>query len=175
MRTASGVEYPGGASLLTPAHKFLAPYTLPDTLVLQCLVHKSFAHGQVPYNEKLAVLGQQALRLAAAHAAATRSLEPAPQYRINGHNFDVAAPALEVLTSTPVLAEVCTRAEITPSLFFKTPDTRATPTVRAKSVSALMGALLLQKGSSSVTQFVCDRLTNGELDIFSIADVVYKG
>nr|CAI6462004.1 ASB_HP1_G0027160.mRNA.1.CDS.1 [Saccharomyces cerevisiae] len=35
---------------------------LPEDVVLQCLTHKSFAHGSKPYNEKLNLLGSQFLK-----------------------------------------------------------------------------------------------------------------
>lgn len=36
---------------------------LSNELILQCLTHKSFAHGSKPYNEKLNLLGAQFLKL----------------------------------------------------------------------------------------------------------------
>ncbi|GMM52448.1 mitochondrial 54S ribosomal protein YmL15 [Starmerella bacillaris] len=174
MRSVAGVMYPGEPTTLAPAKKFLGDFKLSDPLILQCLVHKSFAHGKVPYNEKLAFIGSELLRLEAARAAAQAGNQALPkELTINGQNFDISSNAIELLTSAQVLSKICQNAGLDDTLFYKTPKRDLTSSIRAKTVNAFVGAVLLESGSTAAFRFIDDRLMR-EHNLFSIAEPLYR-
>lgn len=58
---------------------------LDDKTILQCFTHKSFAHGFVPYNEKLSLVGAQYLKLILSIRSVQNTSGISP---INKCNFD---------------------------------------------------------------------------------------
>ena len=177
MVSPSGVHYPGNQATLEPLKALLGQeFSLPDNLLLQTLVHKSFAHGKVPYNDKLAILGQQLIRLQAFRAAASEAVSQNDPFAINGQNFNISSNAVDVLASTPVLSAVCDKAGLEASIFYKNANANSSPLVKAKAINAIVGALTLERGSDVAVKFINTKLLNGELSVFSIADnlIVHK-
>ncbi|VVT49293.1 mitochondrial 54S ribosomal protein mL57 [Magnusiomyces paraingens] len=179
---ANGVRYPGNAETLAAVESFLGTeYALPPELVLQVLTHKSFAHGLKPYNENLAIIGRHFLRLVTVRYASQQ--ESSNPGAINGHNLDVALARISSLMSgTPVTSELCTRLGIDKHIFWKDPSipegsSRSAPvsaTVRAKSIDALVGAILLKLGQFKAQTFVETKLLTGPNSLIAIAKSVYE-
>lgn len=177
MTSPNGTRYPGTSETLAPLKKLLGDeFVLRDSVLLQCLVHKSFAHGKVPYNEKLAILGQQLLRLQASRAAAEAAAPISEYATINGHNFNINSNAVDILASTPVLSVVCDRAGLEPAMFYKPSGPNSAPLVKAKAVHAIVGALILERGTQTAISFINSKLLSGDLSVFGIADslIVHK-
>jgi len=170
--SAAGVKYPGTAETLQPARDFLGEFSLPDETLRQCLVHKSFAHAKFPYNEKLAVLGSQLFRLQAFRSVVEESEPMSAEVAVNGKNFSVTPNAVEVLTSTPLVAKVCEMAGLEPTLFYKSGQPHLGPRVKARAVHALVGALVLEKGEESAIEFIKQRLLSGRFSVFDLANEV---
>lgn len=171
----NGIAYPGPLDVtLGPARQLLgADYALPDDLLLQTVTHKSFAHGLKPYNESLAILGRHFLRLQTiGYAVSQPSQSPSA---VNGHNFDVATAKISALMSaTPVTAKVGRLAGIDASIFWKSPnESKASDLVVAKSVDAIVGALLMNKGQFVAQKFVKERLLQGKYSLIDIAKQIY--
>lgn len=168
----SGETYPPKPDVLKPVMDFLGQWTVPEPLALQAVTHKSFAHGKKPYNEKLAHFGQQLLRMQTNIDIAHQKLASS-QHLENGCNFDVTQRAVEILSSSAVLAEICAKAGLGPSLFFRPAKPGQETTVYAKTICALVGAVLLQHGIGSARNFVNTRLLNGPNSLYAVSDKLY--
>lgn len=177
MKNPHGIEYPGTPETLAPLKDLLgAEYALSEERMLQTLTHKSFAHGKKPYNERLAILGKQLLRMETGRAAAQSAAE-APQNTnsINGHNFDVNERAIELLSSSPTLSQVCRLANLDKSIFWKPADAgnAGEATIYSTSMSAIVGAVLLEHGADKAIEFIRARLLGGPLSVFDISNQIF--
>lgn len=178
----NGITYPGTESTLSAAKSFLgAEFALPDSLVLQTITHKSFAHGLKPYNENLAIIGRHFLRLQTiGHAIASPSQNPGS---VNKINFDASCAKISALLSaTPATAKVGRLAGLDKSIFWKSPNSAdssiqqpqpASDLVVAKTVDAIVGAVLMNKGQFVAEQFVKQRLLDGKYSLINIAKEIY--
>lgn len=173
LTSPQGTRYPGTAETLEPARRFMGEFALPENLLLQCLVHKSFAHGSVPYNEKLAILGQQLFRFEASRSAVEAPDAAPGRAAVNNLNFNISHNAIEILSSTPVVSAVCDKAGLVNAMFYKPANDKTSPTVKAKVIHALVGAVLLEKGALEATRFMNTRLLQGEYNVFSIANALF--
>lgn len=168
LTTANGVKYPGTGETLKPAKEFLGDeYALDDSLVLQAITHKSFAHGKKPYNEKLAVIGREFLRLQSLAYAVNNDKTgtgAGAQRLVNGLNFDAhRSSAARQLYASQTGYELCKRAGIDRSIFWKNAGDGASGevTVFSRCIAALVGAVLLRHGEKKAGQFVQDRIIKG--------------
>lgn len=143
------------------------------------MTHKSFAHGLKPYNENLAIIGRHFLRLQTiSYASSQESENPGA---INGQNFDVSLAKISTLMSaTPVTSNLCQRLGIDRHIFWKSPksnntnnDGRSSNLVMAKTMDALVGAVLMTLGQYKAQKFVQDRLLEGPNSLISIAKEIY--
>ncbi|ANB13806.1 mitochondrial 54S ribosomal protein YmL15 [Sugiyamaella lignohabitans] len=183
--TVNGVTYPGNEDTLKDAKTFLGEeYSLPDPVILQTITHKSFAHGKKPYNEKLAILGKEFLRLQASHYAVSQTNDN--PHAINKHNFDISPQPIEVLSSSVALHEVCKKTGIHKNIFWKKRISENTSTgqeldakftgeqsVFARSIHALIGAILLRHGEPKARKFISEKLLSGPYSLISVSEKVY--
>lgn len=173
--SVTGTLYPGTDETLKSTKDFLgSEYNLPDDLILQTLTHKSFAHGLKPYNENLSIIGRHFLRLQTfIHATGAKSENP---NTVNGSNFDVTqAKIVNLLSATSVTSKVCIDTGISKNIFWKAPnDSVKSDTVYAKTIDALVGAVLFHFGQHKATQFVSEKLLSGPHSLVSLAAKVYK-
>jgi large subunit ribosomal protein L15 len=176
--TVNGVRYPGDQETLKDAKNFVGEnYPLPDDLILQAITHKSFAHGKKPYNEKLAMLGREFLRLQmSAYAVSVKNNNP---HAINSNNFDISPAPVEILSSSAALCEVCKMTGIHNSIFWKKRSQELPSkesgeiTVFGRCIHALVGAILLRHGESRARSFVAERLLDGPYSVISISQKFY--
>lgn len=177
--TVNGVLYPGTEETLRPAKELLGDrYQLNDDLILQSLTHKSFAHGKKPYNEKLAILGKELLRLEASFFAVSQQSSGSNGSRVGHANFDISPNTLEVLCSVTAIAEVSKRAGIANSIFWKkraeiAAEKSGEITVQAKSIVALIGAILVTQGQAKACDFIRTKLLSGPFSLVDIAQSIY--
>ncbi|KAA8916828.1 hypothetical protein TRICI_000947 [Trichomonascus ciferrii] len=179
MTSSTGITYPGDSTTIKPIKDLLGQnYSIPDSLALQVLTHKSFAHGKKPFNERLANLGRQFLRVQTTeYAVSQKSSQPTA---IAGNNFDIDTKALELMSSTAVLAQICKQIGINKSIFWKNPNTNQSPersgenTVCAKTVDALVGAVLMYHGESKAAEFVRQHFLEGENSVLTLMNQLYK-
>lgn len=184
----NGVRYPGNEDTLASAKAFLgSEYEIPDSLILQALTHKSFAHGLKPYNENLAIIGRHFLRLQTiSHAASMPSENPAA---INGTNFDVVlARICNLMSATPVTSRVGRLIGLDKSIFWRSPAAAAaenndgsapsiqpaTDLVVARTVDAFVGAVLMNRGQYVAQKFVKERLLDGPYSLVNVSKEIYE-
>lgn len=196
--TVNGVTYPGNDKTLEPAKAFLGEeFYLPDATLLQTLTHKSFAHGKKPYNEKLAILGKEYLKMHTSDYAVSQDKES--PLSINNKNFDIVPQAMEILSSSSVTSEVCKISGIANNIFWKKRDEvsnsnfhresvdealtvfqklsekeAGAPTVYSKTIFALVGAVLLQHGQKKADSFVSQKLLSGPYSVLPISQKLYR-
>jgi large subunit ribosomal protein L15 len=123
LTASNGVKYPGNIDTLKPAKEFLGDeYALEDSLILQAITHKSFAHGKKPYNEKLAVIGREFLRLQSMAYAVKNDKSTYAVQLVNGVNFEAHKNgAVRQIFASKTGYELCKRAGIDRSIFWKKP------------------------------------------------------
>lgn len=179
MTSSTGITYPGDKATIKPVQDFLGSnFSIPDPLALQVLTHKSFAHGKKPFNERLANLGRQFLRVTTSQYAISQNSTQSTS--IEGKNFDIDTKALDLMSSTKVLAEICKQIGINKSIFWKNPNTNQSPersgenTVCAKTVDALVGAVLIHHGETKATQFVRENLLEGSNSVSTLMSQLYN-
>ncbi|SCU89369.1 LAFA_0E17546g1_1 [Lachancea sp. 'fantastica'] len=141
--------------------------TLSDDVILQCLTHKSFAHGGKPYNEKLALLGAHYLK----YLASVFSLKlPAPlspvsaektQKSINGLNFtNLGSQGSKSLISKNTTAELIRKRQLDSYVFWKKRDPLQTAAYNGESavyasvLNALVGGMLLTNGPEKTSEYI---------------------
>ncbi|CAN6646358.1 large ribosomal subunit protein mL57 [Trichomonascus vanleenenianus] len=179
LTSSTGIAYPGDKATLEPIKTFLGEeYTLPDDLILQVLTHKSFAHGKKPFNERLANLGRDFLRLHTFGFAVSHK-PSASSHAVGEFNFDIEPRILELMSSTTVLSQIARQLGVEKSLFWKNPYPTQSPerngenTVCAKSISAAVAAVLLHHGEAKAHAFVKSRLLSGPYSVLPIVEKVY--
>lgn len=196
--TVNGVTYPGNDKTLEPVKALLGDeFYLPDATLLQTLTHKSFAHGKKPYNEKLAILGKEYLKMHTSDYAVSQDTES--PLSINNKNFDIVPQAMEILSSASVTSEVCKISGIAKNIFWKKRDEvsilnpsndsvdevltsfqnlaekeAGAPTVYSKTIFALVGAVLLQHGQRKANAFVNQKLLSGPYSVLPISQKLFR-
>lgn len=129
---------------------------LSDAAILQCLTHKSFAHGSCPYNEKLNLLGSQYLKL----QAAMHSVGPENSFG------NLGSPVSKGLVSYQTAAEYVIAKNLEPLVFWKVSDPLNDGPIKGKSkvmstvLNSFIGAILLQQGEKKASQFIVEDLLN---------------
>ncbi|QLQ79723.1 hypothetical protein HG537_0C03710 [Torulaspora globosa] len=148
---------------------------LPKEVILQCLTHKSFAHGSKPYNEKLCLLGTQFLKYQAAIHSLRQPqlLSPVAQGKIqqsiNGLNFtNLGTQLSKLLISKPVAARFVKQRKLDALIFWKMKDPlkdshhNGETTIYSTVLNAFVGAVLATNGPDKARQFVSKVLLDGE-------------
>ncbi|SMN20445.1 similar to Saccharomyces cerevisiae YLR312W-A MRPL15 Mitochondrial ribosomal protein of the large subunit [Maudiozyma saulgeensis] len=148
---------------------------LSDEIILQCLTHKSFAHGKVPYNEKLYLLGAQFLKL----RTSIHSLKNGNSTNlINGMNFtNLGNITNKSLNSKKNITKLIKIAGIDDIIFWKMRDPSGNAKINGEDrvihtvLNSLIGAILTTNGTQIATQYVDDFLLNknNELSLINIA------
>lgn len=147
---------------------------IPDNLLLQCLTHKSFAHGSVPYNEKLDILGSHFLKL----RASCYSIKPTlPQEAdsaalVNGFNFNLLG-SLEnkQLIDKKRVGQLIKNLNLQNLVFWKmrNPQKGAQYNgeyqVLSTVLHSIIGAMLIHNGPEKTARFVDQTLFNKESKI----------
>lgn len=151
---------------------------LPNDVILQCLTHKSFAHGTKPYNEKLCLLGTQFLKYQASiHSLKQSDLlspvgEGKVQQSIKGLNFTNLGTQLgKLLISRPVTARFIKEKNLDSLIFWKMKDPlrdshhNGETTIYSTVLNALVGGILATNGPTKAIEFVNSVLLNSESDV----------
>ncbi|QLG73483.1 hypothetical protein HG535_0E05670 [Zygotorulaspora mrakii] len=151
---------------------------LPNEILLQCLTHKSFAHGSKPYNEKLGLLGSHFLKYQASiHSIKQPQLLSlvAPnklQQAVNGLNFaNLGTQVSKFLISKPAMAAFVKAKNIDSLVFWKMKDPlkdshhNGETTIFSSVLNALVGAILLTNGPEKANRFVSNCLLGVDKDI----------
>ncbi|CAR30387.1 mitochondrial 54S ribosomal protein mL57 [Lachancea thermotolerans CBS 6340] len=141
--------------------------SLSDDIILQCLTHKSFAHGSKPYNEKLAALGMQFLKYhTSVHSLrSAKPLSPVAegknQKSINGLNFtNLGTQLSKLLIAKKTTAQVIRSRHLDSLIFWKKRDPlknesfNGETTVYSGVLSALVGGILVTNGPQKTSQFI---------------------
>lgn len=140
---------------------------LPNDVILQCLTHKSFAHGSKPYNEKLSLLGSQFLKYqAAVHSLRQPDLlspvaDGKIQRPINGLNFtNLGTQVSKLLITKPVTARFIKEKELDSLIFWKMKDPlkdshhNGETTIYSTVLNAFVGGILATNGPAKAVKFV---------------------
>lgn len=151
---------------------------LPNNVLLQCLTHKSFAHGSKPYNEKLSLLGAQFLKYQASIHSLNQSdvLSPVAvgkvQQSINGFNFtNLGTQLSKLLISRPVTARFIKDKKLDSLIFWKMKDPlkdshhSGETTIYSTVLNAFVGGILATNGPIKTVEFVKKVLLNSESDV----------
>ncbi|CCK72356.1 mitochondrial 54S ribosomal protein mL57 KNAG_0J02770 [Huiozyma naganishii CBS 8797] len=147
---------------------------LEDSLILQCLTHKSFAHGIVPYNEKLNVLGTQYLKFKlACFSVDPNNAEPSKSGNsvslVNGRNFDrLGSKWSRNLISDGLIYKFIKKSGLRKLIFWKmrNPDAsymeNGEPKILSTALNSLLGAMLITNGPGKTDRFINDFLLNSK-------------
>lgn len=177
-----GKKYGEEEENLSNLKKFLGDeYKLPNNLILQVLTHKSFAHGFKPFNEKLAIFGSHYLKYKTSLFSINGNGDLSSQYAVNGLELgQLGSKPARDLISKHVLAQFIRFSNIGDSIFWKKRDPLITnsevsgeDSVFARTLEALIGALLLQHGKAKTEKFVDEILLNESRD-GSLVQIVNK-
>ncbi|ORY84295.1 phosphatase inhibitor-domain-containing protein [Protomyces lactucae-debilis] len=136
---------------------------LTDAVALQIFTHKSFMHGQVPYNSKLGFMGRRALNLALLlHLASQASSSP---LAIAGKQVNALyAPTIGYLMDTRSLSYAAQALGFEPHLMRWKPRRAedlagsGLPSVQKHALLAAIGWLELGVGSAQARQFCEDKV-----------------
>ncbi|SCU83435.1 LAME_0C05182g1_1 [Lachancea meyersii CBS 8951] len=151
--------------------------TLSDDVILQCLTHKSFAHGGKPYNEKLALVGAQYLKFLASVFSLKLPVPLSPvaaqntQKPINGLNFtNLGSQGSKLLISKKTTAEVIKKRQLDSFVFWKKRDPiqsaayNGETAIYASVLNALVGGILLTNGPEKASQYIQSELLDSSKD-----------
>lgn len=151
---------------------------LPNGIILQCLTHKSFAHGSKPYNEKLGLLGSQFLKYQASihslkqHTLLSPIAEGKLQQNINGLNFtNLGTQLAKLLISKPATASFIKAKNLDSLIFWKMKDPlkdtyhNGETTIYSSVLNAIVGGILMINGPEKTVKFIHDFLLNTERDV----------
>lgn len=139
---------------------------LTDKIILQCFTHKSFAHGFVPYNEKLSLLGVQYLKLLSSIKSITNAKGISP---INTYNFDkLGSIEAKNELNDSVIYNWLQNMKLTELIFWKKKSDvgnsrfNGEPKIMSTVLHSLIGALVLTNGEPKTCKYVNDFLLNKE-------------
>lgn len=150
---------------------------LSDDLILQCLTHKSFAHGKVPYNEKLFMLGSHFLKLRASIYSLNNGSN-LTNNSINGLNFNnLGKFDNKNLISSTNITKLIKLARIDDICFWKMRDGKKDAKFNGEdrilqtTLNSLIGAIITVNGPQIAKLYVDDFLLNknNELSLINIA------
>lgn len=133
---------------------------------MQIFTHKSFNHGKLPYNEKLAFLGRRVLYLRVSEYLMSRPTSTPSS--IDGLDMDaISTRRLEDILSLQKLGDLAMSLDGLPTLLrWKPKDVRDKQAsgqrkVAAESLMALVGAVESQFGASCAKSFVESNIIPG--------------
>lgn len=137
---------------------------MPDSLAIQIFTHKSFSHGKLGYNEKLAFLGRRVLYLRISEHLIQQqqasSKMPSDEYSLNGFTSD----GIEHVLSLESLGLVAEQQDGLQSLLrWKPKDEKdlegsGIRKIAAETLMAAVGAIELQFGAAKAKQVVQRRV-----------------
>lgn len=138
---------------------------MDDRLLLQCFTHKSFAHGKVPYNEKLYIIGSHFLKVQAS-IYSVKLIDPNnTNMLINGMDFStLGSYESKKLFSESKLFNIMESLGLHKLVFWKKRDFNGTrifngePKIVSSVLNSLIGAILLTNGLEKASLFVTDFL-----------------
>lgn len=157
-------------------HDFLSshaalPRKLSDETAMQIFTHKSFNHGKLAYNEKLAFLGRRVLYLRLSEFLISRPTSS--DTAIEGADIDaISTRRLEDILSLQRLGDLALSLQGLPSLLRWKPkdvkDKQASGErkVAAEALMALVGAIESQFGAVKAKEFVDDKVIP-KLNVFN--------
>ncbi|CCF59916.1 hypothetical protein KAFR_0I01350 [Kazachstania africana CBS 2517] len=129
---------------------------LNANIILQCLTHKSFAHGKVPYNEKLNLLGSQFLKF----RSSIYTLNQTKSFNSLGSKDS------RNMIHRDTLSQVIKDLGLRPMVFWKKRDPvrgatyNGEATILSTVLNSLVGAILIINGETKATKFVDELLLN---------------
>lgn len=150
-----------------PLKKF--DISVDDNLLLQCFTHKSFAHGKVPYNEKLFIMGSHFLKIQASVYSIKSNKAKDKDTLINGMNFNTLGSTMsKQILSEYKLVQFMESLGLKELIFWKkrnvneNNDFNGEPKIVSSVLNSLVGAILLTNGEKKASSFVNDFLLNNE-------------
>ncbi|CAL9731017.1 large ribosomal subunit protein mL57 [Monosporozyma unispora] len=136
-----------------------------DNLLLQCFTHKSFAHGKVPYNEKLFIMGSHFLKVQASLYSIQNDNVKDKDFLINGLNFNtLGSNKSKQILSECNLAQLMESLALNKLIFWKkrnvneSNDFNGEPKIASSVLNSVVGAILLTNGVEKTTLFVTNFL-----------------
>lgn len=135
---------------------------LSNELILQCLTHKSFAHGSKPYNEKLNLLGAQFLKLETSiHSVKNDSpLEARENGPLSLKFSNLGTNFAKELASKNTACTFIKSHKLGPFIFWKMRDPlkdshiNGETTIFASVLNAFIGAILTTNGPEKASLFI---------------------
>ncbi|KAK5782488.1 mitochondrial 54S ribosomal protein mL57 MRPL15 PWA37_000574 [Arxiozyma heterogenica] len=134
---------------------------IDDRLLLQCFTHKSFAHGKVPYNEKLFIIGSHFLKVQASLHSIKSTDSQNSSGLVNGMNFDtLGSYESKNLLAEPKLFKFMESLGLHELVFWKKRDASGTkifngePKIVSSVLNSVVGAILLTNGVEKASLFV---------------------
>ncbi|CAI4906472.1 CGH_3_HP_G0021310.mRNA.1.CDS.1 [Saccharomyces cerevisiae] len=151
---------------------------LSNELILQCLTHKSFAHGSKPYNEKLNLLGAQFLKLQTSiHSLKNGSpAESCENGQLSLQFSNLGTKFAKELTSKNTACTFVKLHNLGPFIFWKMRDPikdghiNGETTIFASVLNAFIGAILSTNGSEKAAKFIQGSLLDKE-DLHSLVNI----
>lgn len=151
---------------------------LSNELILQCLTHKSFAHGSKPYNEKLNLLGAQFLKLQTCiHSLKNgSSVESRENGQLSLQFSNLGTKFAKELTSKNTACAFIKSHNLGPFIFWKMRDPikdghiNGETTIFASVLNAFIGAILSTNGSEKASKFIKGSLLDKE-DLYSLVNI----
>mgnify|MGYP003365035482 CR=1 FL=1 len=151
---------------------------LSNELILQCLTHKSFAHGSKPYNEKLSLLGSQFLKLQTSihslrNDSPTETRENGP---LSLQFSNLGTKIAKELTSKKTASAFIKSHNLSPFIFWKMKDPlkdgqiNGETTIFASVLNAFIGAILSTNGSEKASKFIDGSLLD-KGDLHSLTNI----
>ncbi|KAH3901786.1 mitochondrial 54S ribosomal protein mL57 SCDLUD_001565 [Saccharomycodes ludwigii] len=146
---------------------------LADSIILQSLTHKSFAHGLKPYNEKLSLLGGQLLKLVCAsnviNIPPSSSTSSSNNNFINGKDLSILGTSFgKGLLSKEVVSNIFeTNFKLDGLVFWKkrslitaNDNFNGEQKVFASCLQAIVGAMLLTNGKEKTIDYINKEIYN---------------
>ncbi|SCW04371.1 LAFE_0H12046g1_1 [Lachancea fermentati] len=151
---------------------------LSNEIIVQCLTHKSFAHGSKPYNEKLAALGAQFLKYhASVHSLKSQDADVAKgnasvRININGLNFtNLGTQFSKQLIAKQTTAKFIKARQLDSLVFWKRRDPLKNDVYNGESsvlssvLNAIVGGILTTNGPQKAAAFIEKELLNCEKEV----------
>ncbi|GMG19040.1 unnamed protein product [Ambrosiozyma monospora] len=162
--TVNGHRYGVTPENLKPIKTYLESANVPpldDSLLLQVITHKSFAHGSQPYNARLAVFGEELIQLKASKYALSQ--ETKNQFAVGGKNFDCLGSyghrmlftdlVLSSFAQTKGFADIFF-CRVSAPITFKNPAEFKPKKMYSTLTTSLVGAIASQHGKKVAEEFI---------------------